>query len=328
MKKAAVASILVAVVLLALGVIAEAQQPSKIHRIGLLLAPSPSFYAARVEAFRQGLRELGYVEGKNISIEYRYAEGKLNRLPDLAAELVSLKVDLIVTASNDGVLAAKKATRTIPIVFATAADPVGSGLVPSLARPDGNITGTSNVAQDLYGKRLELLRECFPKVARVAFLCRSSGPRENLPFTEMGAVAKALGVKLQSLDVRGVDDFDGAFEAAKREGAQAVITCPDPVINAQQVRIVDFATKSRLPAMYAGPEFVDAGGLMSYAPRYTDSWRRAATYVDKILKGTKPADLPIEQPTKFEFVVNLKAAKQIGVTIPPNVLVRADKVIK
>ena len=268
------------------------------------------------------------MEGKNISIEYRYAEGKLNRLPDLAAELVSLKVDLIVTASNDGVLAAKKATRTIPIVFATAADPVGSGLVPSLAKPDGNITGTSNVAQDLYGKRLELLRECFPKVARVAFLCRSSGPRENLPFTEMEAVAKALGVKLQSLDVRGVDDFDGAFEAAKREGAQAVITCPDPVINAQQVRIVDFATKSRLPAMYAGPEFVDAGGLMSYAPRYTDSWRRAATYVDKILKGTKPADLPIEQPTKFEFVVNLKAAKQIGVTIPPNVLVRADKVIK
>ena len=253
MKRAAVPSILVAVVFLALGVIAEAQQPSKIHRIGLLLASSPSFYAARVEAFRQGLRELGYVEGKNISIEYRYAEGKLNRLPDLAAELVSLKVDLIVTASNDGVLAAKKATRTIPIVFATAADPVGSGLVPSLARPDGNITGTSNVAQDLYGKRLELLRECFPKVARVAFLCRSSGPRENLPFTEMEAVAKALGVKLQSLDVRGVDDFDGAFEAAKREGAQAVITCPDPVINAQQVRIVDFATKSRLPAMYAWP---------------------------------------------------------------------------
>jgi ABC-type uncharacterized transport system substrate-binding protein len=307
---------------------AEAQQPSKIHRIGLLLAPSPSFYAARVEAFRQGLRELGYVEEKNISIEYRYAEGKLNRLPDLAAELVQLKVDLIVTASNDGVLAAKKATRTIPIVFATAADPVGTGLVPSLAKPDGNITGSSNVAQDLYGKRLELLRECFPKVARVAFLWRSGGPRKNLPFTEMEAVAKVLGVKLQSLEVRGLDDFDRAFEAARREGAQALITYPDPVINAQQAQIVDFATRNRLPAMYAGPEFVDAGGLMSYAPRYTDSWRRAATYVDKILKGTKPADLPVEQPTKFELVINLKTAKQIGLTIPPNVVARADRIIK
>ena len=328
MKRTAVPSILVVVVLLVLGVTAEAQQSSKIHRIGLLLAPSPSFYAARVEAFRQGLRELGYVEGKNISIEYRYAEGKLNRLPDLAAELVSLKVDLIVTASNDGVLAAKKATRTIPIVFATAADPVGTGLVPSLAQPGGNITGTSNVAQDLYGKRLELLKESFPKATRVAFLWRSVGVRKNLPFTEMEVVAKVLGVKLQSLDVRGLDDFDRAFETAKKVGVQALITYPDPVLNAQQARIVDFATKNRLPAMYAGPEFVDAGGLMSYAPKYTDSWRRAATYVDKILKGTKPADLPIEQPTKFEFVVNLKAAKQIGVTIPPNVLVRADKVIK
>jgi putative ABC transport system substrate-binding protein len=307
---------------------AEAQQPSKIHRIGLLLAPSPSFYSSRVEAFRQGLRELGYVEGKNIAIEYRYAEGKLNRLPDLAAELVHLKVDLIVTASNDGALAAKKATRTIPIVFATAADPVGSGLVPDLARPGGNITGTSNVAQDLYGKRLELLKESFPKATRVAFLWRSVGVRKNLPFTEMEVVAKVLGVKLQSLDVRGLDDFDGAFEAAKREGAQALIPYPDPVINAQQVQIVDFATRNRLPAMYAGPEFVDGGGLMSYAPRYTDSWRRAATYVDKILKGAKPADLPVEQPTKFEFVINLKTAKQIGLTIPPNVLARADRVIK
>jgi putative ABC transport system substrate-binding protein len=307
---------------------AEAQQTKKVPRIGLLLAPTPSFYSARVEAFRQGMRELGYVEGKNFVIEYRYAEGKVDRLPDLAADLVHLKVDLIVTASNDGVLAAKKATRTIPIVFATAADPVGTGLVPDLARPGGNITGTSNVAQDLYGKRLELLKESFPKATRVAFLWRSVGVRKNLPFTEMEVVAKVLGVKLQSLDVRGLDDFDGAFEAAKRESAQALIAYPDPVINAQQTRIVDFATKNRLPAMYAGPEFVDAGGLMSYAPRYTDSWRRAATYVDKILKGVKPADLPIEQPMKFEFIINLKAAKQIGVTIPPNVLARADRVIK
>jgi ABC-type uncharacterized transport system substrate-binding protein len=184
---------------------AEAQQTKKVPRIGLLLAPTPSFYSARVEAFRQGMRELGYVEGKNFVIEYRYAEGKVDRLPDLAADLVHLKVDLIVTASNDGVLAAKKATRTIPIVFGTAADPVGSGLVSSLAQPGGNITGLSNIAQDVYGKRLELLKECFPKATRVAFLCRSSGPRKNEPFTEMEAVAKALGVKLQPLDVRGVD---------------------------------------------------------------------------------------------------------------------------
>jgi ABC-type uncharacterized transport system substrate-binding protein len=326
--KATTVSVLLCAILFLLFTSAEAQQQSKVHRIGLLVAPAPSFYSSRIEAFRQALRALGYVEGKNISIEYRYAEGNLNRLPDLAAELVRLQVELIVTASNDGVWAAKKATRTIPIVFATAADPVGSGLVPSLAKPDGNITGTSNVAQDLYGKRLELLRECFPRMSRVAFLWRSGGPRENQPFTEMDAVAKELGVKLLSLEVRVLADFDRAFKAAKKDGAQSLITYPDPLINAQQTEIVDFARSSRLPAMYAGPEFVDAGGLMSYAPKYTESWRRAAIYVDKILKGAKPADLPIEQPTKFEFIVNLKAAKQIGLTIPPNVLARADRVIK
>ncbi len=305
----------------------EAQQPAGIPRIGILIAPSASILSARVEAFRQRLRELGYVEGKNIVIEYRYAEGKLERLPDLAAELVRLKVDVIVTA-GPATLAAKKASATIPIVFAAANDPVGTGLVSSLARPGGNITGLSIMAPDLDGKRLELLKEAFPKVARVAFLWQPAGSRGNLALTEMEAAAKALGVKLQSLEVRGLDDFDSAFARAKRDGAQALITTHNPLITTQQRQVLDFAAKNRLPAMYPDSEFVEAGGLMSYAPNYTDLFRRAADFVDKILKGTKPADIPVEQPTKFEFVVNLKAAKQIGVTVPPNVLARADRVIR
>jgi putative ABC transport system substrate-binding protein len=306
------------------GAAALAQQPARIPRIGILAPPSASFFSARVEAFRQRLRELGYVEGKNIVIEYRYAEGKLERLPDLAAELVRLKVDVIVTASNPAILAAKKASATIPIVFAAAADPVGSGLVSSLARPGGNITGLSLMTPDLDGKRLELLKEAFPKVARVAFLGAPGDMRGN----GMEAAAKALGLKLLSLEVRGLDDFDSAFARAKREGAQALITSPSPRINSQQRQVLDFAAKNRLPAMYPTSEFVEAGGLMSYAPNYTDLFRRAADFVDKILKGTKPADVPVEQPIKFEFIVNLKTAKQIGVTIPPNLLVRADKVIR
>ena len=309
------------------GAVVEAQQPARIPRIGILFASSASVISARVEAFRQRLRELGYVEGKNIVIEYRYAEGKLERLPDLAAELVGLKVDVIVTVAQ-AILAAKKASATIPIVFALAADPVGTGLVSSLARPGGNITGLSLMAPDLDGKRLELLKEAFPKVARVAFLWQSVGPRGNLTLTEMEAAAKALGVKLLSLEVRSLDDFESAFARAKRDGAQALITTAGGLINTQQRQVLDFAAKNRLPAMYPTSEFVEAGGLMSYAPNYTDLCRRAADFVDKILKGTKPADLPVEQPTKFEFVVNLKAAKQIGVTIPPNVLARADKVIR
>ncbi|MBI2367537.1 MAG: ABC transporter substrate-binding protein, partial [Deltaproteobacteria bacterium] len=273
------------------------------------------------------LRELGYVEGKNIFIEYRYAEGKLERLPDLAAELVRLKVDVIV-ATGPAILAAKKASPTIPIVFAAAGDPVGSGLVSSLARPGGNITGLSSIAQDLDGKRLELVKEAFPKIARVAFLWEPGGSRGNPALTDMEAAAKALGLKLQSLEVRGLDDFESAFARAKKEGAQALITTPTGVINTQQRRVLDFAAKNRLPAMYPTSEFVEAGGLMSYGPNYTDLFRRAADFVDKILKGTKPADIPVEQPMKFEFIVNLKAAKQIGVTIPPNVLVRADRVIR
>jgi putative tryptophan/tyrosine transport system substrate-binding protein len=309
------------------GVAAQAQQPAGIPRIGILLPASASFFLPRVEALRQRLRELGYVEGKNIVIEYRYAEGKSERLPDLAAELVRLKVDVIITAGA-GSSPAKKATATIPIVFAGSSDPVGTGLVSSLARPGGNITGLSNMAADLDGKRLELLKEAFPKVVRVAFLWGSSDVRGNLRLTDMEAVAKALGIKLQSLEVRNLDDIERAFARAKRDGAQALITTPNPVINAQQRQVLDFAAKNRLPAMYPTSEFVEAGGLMSYAPNYEDLWRRAADFVDKILKGTKPADIPVEQPTKFEFVVNLKSARQIGVTIPPNVVARADRVLK
>jgi putative ABC transport system substrate-binding protein len=313
--------------LIALSVSAEAQQPARIPRIGILIAGSASSRPARVEALRQRLRERGYVEGKNIVIEYRYAEGKLERLPDLAAELVRLKVDVIVTAGLAN-SAAKKASATIPIVFVNAADPVGSGLVSSLARPGGNITGLSLMTPDLDGKRLELLKESFPKVARVAFLWVPGSAMGNLPLTGMEAAAKALGVKLLSLEVRSLGDFDSAFARAKRDGAQALITFPSALINTQQRQVLDFAAKNRLPAMYPDSEWVEAGGLMSYAPNYTDLWRRAADFVDKILKGTKPAEIPVEQPMKFEFVISLIAAKQIGVTIPPNVLVRADRVIR
>jgi putative ABC transport system substrate-binding protein len=306
---------------------AEAQQPTKVPRIGILIAGSASFNSARVEALRRRLRELGYVEGKNIVIEYRYAEGKLERLPDFAAELVRLKVDVIVT-SGSAILPAKKASATIPIVFAGAGDPIGSGFVSSLARPGGNITGLSIMSPDLGGKRLELLKEAFPKVVRVAFLWQSGGSRGNLSLTEMEAAAKALRLKLLSLEVRSLDDFDSAFARGKKERAQALITTTGGLITTQQRQVLDFAAKNRLPAMYPGSEFVEAGGLMSYAPSYTDLFRRAADFVDKILKGTKPAEIPVEQPMKFEFVISLIAAKQIGVTIPPNVLVRADKVIR
>jgi putative tryptophan/tyrosine transport system substrate-binding protein len=327
MKKAGWASALVAVILLAVAVIVEAQQPARIPQIGILIASSASVYSARVEALRQRLRELGYVEGKNIFIEYRYAEGKGERLPDLAAELVRLKVDVIVT-SGSAILPAKKASGTIPIVFASASDPVGTGLVSSLARPGGNITGLSQMAPDLDGKRLELLKEAVPKVARVAFLWGGSGSRGNLPLTDMEAAAKALGLKLLSLEVRSLDDFEGAFARAKKERAQALITTTGGRINTQQRRVLDFAAKNRLPAIYHYSEFVEAGGLMSYGPDNTDLWRRAADFVDKILKGAKPADLPVQQATKFEFLVNLKAAKQIDLTIPNRVLERANQVIK
>ena len=306
----------------------DAQQAKKVPRIGFLGAASASFYAARTNAFRQGLNELGYTEGKNIVIEYRYAEGKLDRLPALAKELVGLKSDVIVAAPTPSVLAAKKASATIPIVFVSVGDPVGSGLVASLARPGENITGLTVLVPELSGKRLELLKEAIPNVTRVAALWNPANPAQELVWKEMQAAAQELRLQLQSLEVRSANDFDIAFKAALRERAQALIPSPDPLINTQLKRIVEFAAKNRLPAMYGGPEVVDAGGLMSYAPNYTDQYRRAAVYVDKILKGAKPADLPVEQPTKFEFVINLKTAKQIGLTIPPNVLARADRVIR
>jgi putative tryptophan/tyrosine transport system substrate-binding protein len=316
-------------VLLALSVPAEAQQQlKKLHRIGILLVGSSSFYSAWIDVFRQGLKELGYIEGKNIAIEYRYAEGKADRLPALAAELVGLKVEVVFTSSTPSVLAVKKVTSTIPIVFVSISDPVASGLVTSLARPGGNITGLSIVAVELSGKRLELLKEAVPKVTRVAFLWDSTNPAQAPQWREAQAAAQALGLQLQSLEVRSSNDFDSAFEAALRERVQALVTTPAALLGAHLKRIVEFAAKNRLPAMYAAPEFVDGGGLMSYTPNYTDLFRRAAVYVDKILKGAKPADLPVEQPIKFEFVINLKAAKQIGVTIPPNVLARADRVIR
>ena len=315
--------------LLALSAPAEAQQQlKKLHRIGILLVGSSSFYSAWIDVFRQGLKELGYIEGKNIAIEYRYAEGKADRLPALAAELVGLKVEIVFTSSTPSVLAVKKATSTIPIVFVSISDPVASGLVTSLARPGGNITGLSIVAVELSGKRLELLKEAVPSVTRVAFIWNSANPAQAPQWGEAQAAAQALGLQLQSLEVRSANDFDSAFEAALKERVQALITTPEALFGTHLKRIVEFAAKNRLPTMYGNPQFVDAGGLMSYAPDYTVQYRRAAIYVDKILKGSKPADLPVEQPTKFEFIINLKAAKQIGLTIPPNVLARADKVIK
>ncbi|MGH7773431.1 MAG: ABC transporter substrate-binding protein [Candidatus Binatia bacterium] len=308
---------------------AEAQQPTKIPRIGYLLASSLSAQSARVEAFRQGLRELGYVEGKNVVIEYRSAEGKLDRLPALAAELVRLKVDIIVTGGPIPTRAAKEATSTIPIVMTQHTDPVGSGFVASLARPGGNITGLSTLAPELSGKQLELLKETIPKLSRVAVFGTSTRAGNAQALKEIELAAGAFGVQLQYLDVLGPKDIETAFRAASKGRADAVLMMvAGGIANSQRTQIAELAVKSRLPAIYDRSEFVDDGGLMSYGVNRSDLARRAATYVDKILKGTKPADLPVEQPTKFELVINLKAAKQIGLTIPPNVLVRADRVIR
>jgi putative ABC transport system substrate-binding protein len=312
--------------LFALWLPVEAQQPKRVPRVGFLAAPSQSFFSARAEGFRQGLRNLGYIEGQNIVIEYRYAEGNPRRLPELAEELVSLKVDVIV-ASGAGGMAAKNATQTIPIVFASVPDPVASGLVDSLAKPGRNVTGLSNLGPELSGKRLELLKETVPKITRVAFLW-SSVTGKGVTEKETQAAAKVLGLQFQSLEIHDSKNFDTVFEAAIKNRAQALLTAPSSFLNTHQGRIIEFATKNRLPAIYGEPEFVDAGGLMSYTPNSADLFRRAAIYVDRILKGAKPADLPVEQPMKFELIISLKAAKQIGLTIPPNVLARADKVIR
>ena len=328
MKKTALSSILVVVVLLA-AVTAEAQQSTKIPRIGYLSGGFASSGAPRIDGFRQGLGELGYVEGKNIVIESRHAEGKPDRIPALAAELVRLKVEVIVTGGGRGATrAAKEATKTIPIVMAGDVDPVGQGAVTSLARPGGNVTGFSTLTPEISGKRLELLKEIVPKLSRVAVLGTSTGPSTARLLKEVEPAAVASRVKLQFLDVQSSKDIETAFRAATKGRAEGVLVLTGPVLNAQRQQIADLAAKSRLPAIFPFPEYVEAGGLMSYSANIIDLYWRAATYVDKILKGAKPADLPVEQPQKFEFIINLKAAKQIGLTIPPNVLARADKVIR
>jgi putative tryptophan/tyrosine transport system substrate-binding protein len=310
------------------GVKAQAQQPTKVHRVGFLTANDFSALAARIEALRQGLRELGYVEAKNIVIEYRYAEGKPDRLPALAAELVRLKVDIIVSAGPQSTRAAKEATVTIPIVMAFDFDPVGNGFVASLARPGGNITGLSTLAPEISGKQLELLKEIVPSLSRVAVLGNSTDPGNAQVVGETERAAVALGVRHLYLDVRAPEDIETAFRAASKGRADAVLSLSSFLFISQRKQLVDLAVKSRLPAIYDRAEYVEDGGLMTYSVSQTDLFRRAAIYVDKILKGTKPADLPVEQPKKFELIINLKAAKQIGLTIPPNVLARADKVIK
>jgi ABC-type uncharacterized transport system substrate-binding protein len=328
LRKPALGSILFAGALLALAVTVEAQQPKKLARIGLLSAVSLSTIPARIEAFRQGLRELGYVEGKNIFIELRFAEGKPDRLPALAAELVRLKVDIIVTGAPTSTRAAKQATATIPIVMVSDDDPVGSGFVASLARPGGNITGLSTLSPEISGKQLELLREFLPKLSRVGVLGDVTRPGIAQALREINVAADASGLQVQYLEVRAPKDIEIAFRAASKERADALVVLGSPILFSQQKQVVELATKNRLPAIYARTEYIEDGGLAFYGPSLTDLYRRAATYVDKILNGAKAADLPVEQPKKFELVINLKAAKQIGVTIPQRVLARADRVIK
>jgi putative tryptophan/tyrosine transport system substrate-binding protein len=308
---------------------ADAQQPSKVPRIGYLNAVSPSTVSDRIEALRQGLRELGYVEGKNIVIETRYAETKLDRLPALANELVRLKVNVIVTSGPLPTRVTKEATTSIPIVMAQDADPVGNGFVASLGHPGGNITGLSAQRPELAGKQLELLKEIVPKLSRIAVFGTSTQPGNAQSLKEMELAAGPLRVKLQYLDILVPKNIESAFRAAGKEQADAILVIvPSSVAASHRKEIVEFAVKSRVPATYPQSQYVEAGGLMSYGVSIVDLNRRAATYVDKILKGAKPADLPVEQPTKFELMINLKTAKQIGLTIPPNVLARADRVIK
>jgi ABC-type uncharacterized transport system substrate-binding protein len=307
----------------------QAQQAKKVPRIGYLIGSSSSASSARIPPFRQGLRELGYVEGKNIIIEWRFAEGKPDRLPALAAELVRLKVDVIVTAGPIPTRAAKEATITIPVVMAQDSDPVANGFVASLARPGGNITGLSTLRPDITGKQLELLKEIFPKLSRVSVFGTSTYPGNAQALREIESAAKAIEVQLQYLDVLDPKDIETAFRAASKGRADAVLMMVVGfVAGGHRTEVAALAAKSRLPTIYNVPEFVEAGGLMFYGANVNELHRRAATYVDKILKGAKPADLPVEQPKKFEFIVNLNAAKQISLTIPPGVLARADKVIK
>jgi putative ABC transport system substrate-binding protein len=303
-----------------------AQQPGKTARIGVLA--TSAFFLQRFESFRKGLLDLGHVDGKSVVFEIRNAEGRFDRLPNLAAELVQLKVDLIFTASAEGILAAMKATSTIPIVFGAVQDPVASGIVVSLARPGRNATGMSAVSLDLGRKRLELLKEAVPGLVRVAYFWSPLSAGAYASLKEMQDAARALQLQLQSLEVRESKDLESAFDAARKARAQALITNPDPFVNAERERISKYAATHRLPAMYAAPEWVEPGGLMSYAPSYADLFRRSANHADKILKGANPADLPVEQPIKFELIVNLTTAKALGLTMPQSLLMRADRVIK
>jgi putative ABC transport system substrate-binding protein len=309
--------------------LAEAQQAGRVYRIGYLSYSSPAANPHLIEAFRQGLRELGWVEGQNITIDSRFAEGRLDALSDLAAELVRLKVDIIVGTSTPATLAAKNATKTIPVVMVSAGDPVGLGLIASLARPGGNITGVSHgVGVDPFGKELELLKEIAPDVRRVAVLSNPANALHQLAIREVNVAARSLGVQLQLLEARGPNEFDGAFAAMSKERAGALLVLPDSVFQRHRARVAGLAAKNRLPAMYGVSEYVKAGGLISYGPNLPDLFRHSATFVDKILRGATPADLPVQQPTKFELVINLKTAKALGLTIPPSVLARADEIIE
>ena len=324
-------AVLILVLSLAVPVVplaAEAQQAANPQRIGLLSPFSPSDTARWHQALRQGLRDLGWVEGTTIKIEYRFAEGRRDRLPDLAAELVRLGVDIIFADTTSSALAARGATRTIPIVLASGSDTVASGLVQSLARPGGNVTGLDQIAPELGGKRLELLREIVPALSRVAVLWNPQNPSSTLNWKELQLPAQQLGLQLHSLEVRSAAGLDKAFEAASRGRAGAVAIMPDPVFVSNLKRIADLAARGRLPSTFHLREFADAGGLAAYGPDRSDLFRRSATYVDKILKGAKPADLPVEQPTKFELTINLKTAKALGLTIPASLLLRADQIIE
>ena len=325
---------LIGLVILALGlfivpVVAEAQQGTKIPKIGYLAAATPETAAHNLEAFRQGLREFGYVEGKTVVLEVRHGEARAERLPELARELVGLKVDVIVVATDGAIAAVKRETQTIPIVMVNSIDPVGTGFVASLARPGGNVTGLSNISAELSGKRLELLREVVPGLSRVAFLWNPDIRGNVLDYKEMEGAARSQRLQLKSVEVVRAEDLDRAFSAVTTQRAQALILpAGNPVAFAKRGQIVSFAQRNRLPSMYGVKEYVDAGGLLSYGPSNADLRRRAAIYVDKILKGTKPADLPVQQPTKFELVINLKTAKALGLTIPQSLLRRADQVIQ
>ena len=330
LRKTALASLLFAGALLAAAMIVEAQQPITIPRIGVVSAiGGPNAPDPQIEAFRQGLRELGYLEGKNILVEYRYAEGKTDRLTGLVAELVQLKVDVLVGGNLTTIRAAKQATKTIPIVMVTTGDPVALGFIDSLARPGGNITGLTRLTRDLSAKWLELFKEVVPGITRVGFLVEASSPDSVIGSKEYDAAARLLKIEHQVLEVRAPNaDFEGAFQAATKGRVNSVLTLTNAFISRHAKRIADLAIKNRLPSMYERSAYVEAGGLVSYAANDLDLYRRAAVYVDKILKGAKPAELPVEQPTKFELVINLKAAKQIDLRLSPDLLARADKVIK